>query len=210
MVSGVSDHTVLIVILAVLMMALGGAVIFVFSRMKTGGEAWWKFRGTRVITCPETTTHAAVEVSAARAALTALWGDPHLRLRACSRWPERSDCGQDCLEQIESSPEQCLLIRILSDWYRERSCAVCKKPFHELHWWDHRPGLLTPDRRFVELHQIPSERLPDALDTHLPVCWNCLITESFRHQFPDLVVDRDWKKSKEPADRPASSELHNR
>src|SRR5512133_765570 len=68
-----------------------------------------KFRGARVITCPENLEPAAVHVDALRAAhWAAVSGDPVLRLKSCSRWPERADCGQDCLSQVESAPESCL------------------------------------------------------------------------------------------------------
>ena len=32
-------------------------------------------------------------------------GRPELRLRDCSRWPDRHGCGQVCLSQVEELPE---------------------------------------------------------------------------------------------------------
>ena len=57
-------------------------------------NAWWKYRGRRVITCPENQRPAGVVVDARHAAATALGKAPELRLSSCSRWPERAGCGQ--------------------------------------------------------------------------------------------------------------------
>ena len=76
-----------------------------------------KYRGVRVITCPENKEHAAVEVDATQAAITAGFGETLLQLKSCSRLPERAGCGQMCLSQIEASPQDCLLRTILTKWY---------------------------------------------------------------------------------------------
>ena len=34
------------------------------------------------------------------------------------------------------------------------------------------------------------------MGTHLPVCWNCHIAESFRREHPELVVDRPASSSR--------------
>src|SRR6266568_1622017 len=58
-----------------------------------------RYRGTSAITFPETLQHAAVEVDALHAALA-----DEMRLRTCSRWPEKAGCDQACLHQIEARP----------------------------------------------------------------------------------------------------------
>ena len=63
--------------------------------------AWREYRGKKTVTCPETGESATVEVDAARVAASAWAGPPDLRLKDCSRWPERAACGQDCLIQVE-------------------------------------------------------------------------------------------------------------
>ena len=50
--------------------------------------AYFKFRGVRVVTCPETAKSAAVEVDAQHAALKGVIGKLNLQLKSCSRWPE--------------------------------------------------------------------------------------------------------------------------
>ena len=63
--------------------------------------AWRGVRGKKCVTCPETGQSATVEVDAARVAASAWGGPPDVRLKDCSRWPERATCGQDCLIQLE-------------------------------------------------------------------------------------------------------------
>lgn len=62
--------------------------------------AYLKYRGRMVVTCPETREQVGVRVDAKHAALTAAVGHPDLRLKSCTRWPEKRDCGQECLLQI--------------------------------------------------------------------------------------------------------------
>jgi hypothetical protein len=153
--------------------------------------AWRRYRGTRVITCPETHQPAAVEVDARHAAVTLLFGGAsELRLSDCTRWPERRNCGQECLQEIAAAPENCLVRNILTRWYAGKRCFYCGKELGEIDWLQHRPALLSPDRKSFEWRDIPPETLPSVLASYLPVCWNCHIAESFRREYPDLVTDR--------------------
>ena len=170
---------------AVLAVAVLGGLYWLW----VAARAYWTFRGTRVITCPETRAPAAVEVDAAHSAATALVR-PDLRLKSCSLWPERRHCGQPCLDQIESAPEACLLRTILASWYQGRSCVFCGKPFGEIHLTDHKPSMLSPEERTVEWCEVRAERVYEVLSTHRPVCWDCHIAETFRRLYPERVVDR--------------------
>jgi hypothetical protein len=67
--------------------------------------AWRRWRGTRIVSCPETERPAAVRMDLRYAIAGSIVGRPELRVRDCSRWPERKTCGQTCLTQIEESPE---------------------------------------------------------------------------------------------------------
>jgi hypothetical protein len=90
----------LIVVLAPVAVWLGHCVIH-------GIRVYFRFRGTRVVTCPETHQAAVVEVAARSMGMQAILDkDPCLRLRECSRWPMRGGCGQDCLRQIEARPSE--------------------------------------------------------------------------------------------------------
>src|ERR1017187_7089808 len=177
----------LFVTLVVVVLAAG---LFVF-RAIPGIRAFFGYRGKHLITCPETQKAAAVDVAAGEAAIGAFLSEPTLRLKECSRWPERQDCGQECLQQIEVDPENCLVWNIVSQWYEGKKCAICQKIFGELHHLDHAPGLLGPDHRTVEWRELKPEQLPEVFSTYRPVCWNCHVTETFRRLHPELVVDRD-------------------
>ena len=151
------------------------------------GVRYLRFRGTRVVTCPETEQPAAVKV-----ALAATFDEPHLRLKECTRWPERRNCGQECLKQIEAAPEDCLVRTILTKWYQGKSCIYCRKPLGTINWLEHKPALLSPERNTVEWQDLRPETIPGVLATHRPVCWNCHIAETFRREHPELIVDRDF------------------
>lgn len=181
--------TTLLVTAVVLLLAVG---LFVF-RAIPGVRAYFDYRGKRLVTCPETHKAEAVEVAAAEAALGAFLTEPTLRLIECSRWPERQDCGQDCLQQIETDPENCLVWNIVAKWYEGKSCVFCHRKIGPLHHLDHIPALLGPDHKTAEWKEFRPQQLPEILGTHRPVCWNCHIAERFRREHPELVVDREME-----------------
>ena len=166
------------------------AAVFVVIRLRRALRTYLKFRGKRLVSCPETHQPAAVCVAAGKAVLEATVGTRQLRLSECSRWPGRQDCPQGCLAQIEEAPKACLVWTIISRWYQGRTCVYCHKPFGEIHWHDHPPALVDYERKTVQWDEIPAEKLQEALGTHLPVCWSCHIAETFRREHPELVVDR--------------------
>jgi len=165
----------------IVLLAFAGVVILSI-------RAWLRWRGTRLVSCPETGQPVAVAISTSSSMLTALGGP--LQLSQCSRWPERQHCGQECLGQIEAAPESCLVRNILACWYRGKSCVYCGRPL-EAHTLEHKPCLLSPAQHTLEWKEVVPEQIPQVLATHRPVCWNCHISETFRRQFPDLVTDRE-------------------
>jgi hypothetical protein len=166
------------------------AVIYGIFRFVPAIRVYFTFHGNRIVSCPENHRAAAVRVAAGKAALEAIVGNKQLSLRACSRWPERQACGQECLAQIEEAPKACLVWTIINRWYQGQQCAYCHKPFEEIHWHDHPPALLSKERKTVQWNEIPAENLQDALGTHRPVCWSCHIAETLRRDHPEMVVDR--------------------
>ncbi|HET8646180.1 MAG TPA: hypothetical protein VFO85_11865, partial [Vicinamibacteria bacterium] len=86
-----------------------------------------RWRGTRLVRCPETRAPAAVDLDVKHTLLNGVVGREPLRLRDCSRWPERAGCGEDCLAQVERSPEDCLVRNIVAEWYQGKSCVLCGK-----------------------------------------------------------------------------------
>jgi len=175
---------------AIVIAAVAGLAVFLAL---TAGRAYIRYRGTRLVECPETKEVVAVQLDAARAAAGATVGKTELKLSECTRWPERQGCGQECLRQIETSPEGCLVRTIVSDWYKGKTCVVCGTPLDVIDWYERRPALLGPDGRTVQWPEVTPERLPQVLADHVPICWNCHIAQSFRQQHPERVVDNPWK-----------------
>jgi hypothetical protein len=155
-----------------------------------GGGAWARFRGDRVVTCPENGDFVAVQVDARHAAATALGGERELRLRDCTRWPEKQGCGQECLAQIEAAPMDCLARTMLVRWYEGASCVVCGKDIGTIDWHTAKPALRAPDGRTLDWNEVPAERLPEVLATHSPVCWDCHVVGSVVREHPERVVVR--------------------
>jgi len=172
---------------------VAGAAILVGLLVLFGrvfGRVYLKYRGDRVITCPENCKPAGVHVDAMHVLVSTIEGRPDLRLKTCSRWPERQDCGQECLREIEASPEDCLVRHLLTQWYAGKNCVLCGKPIGEIEWADHKPALMSPDHATVQWRDVPAERVPEVLATHQPVCWNCHIVNSVMRGHPELVTDR--------------------
>lgn len=162
-------------------------VVFVAARFF---RAWLRYRGDRVITCPENQQPAGVRVDARHAAETQLLSVPDLRLETCSRWPEKAGCGQECLRQIESRPEDCLVRNILLKWYEGKNCAVCHEPIGHITLAGQNPALLPPGKSAVEWEEIAPEKLPAVLSTALPICFSCHIAERFAREHPELITNR--------------------
>jgi len=170
---------VAIVVLAGLAIALGRAV-----------RLWWTYRGARVITCPENLRPAGVFVDAAHTAVNPFAKSPELRLSSCSRWPERAGCGQECLKQIETAPQDCLVRTILAQWYAGKRCACCGQPFGDILAPGAKPAILSADKNSVEWNQIPAERLPETLAAASPICFACHMGSVLVRTHPELAVDR--------------------
>jgi len=181
--------TPILLTIAVLAVVLGVVLV----RSIPAIQAFFTYRGKRLITCPETRQPEAVTVAAGKAAATAFVGNLTLHLNQCSRWPERQNCGQDCLQQIEADPDNCLVWNIVSNWYEGQECVFCHKRFGVLRHFDfinHPPAVVDADRKTSEWSQFRPEQLPNIFATCKPVCWNCHIAQTFRRVRPELVTDR--------------------
>ncbi len=178
---------------AVALVALSVVAYTLYTFVRQLVATYLKFRGQRVVVCPETRDYVAVEVDAARAARSAVAeGAPELRLQACTRWPARAGCDQDCLSQIERAPEDCAVRTILADYFRNTDCVLCGRAIGEINWHEHKPAFMRPDHVTVDWRDVPPEQLPGVFVTHQPVCWNCHVASSFAAAHPDLVVERPW------------------
>ena len=64
------------------------------------GRTWRRARTSRHLTCPETGIPALIRLDPLYAVRMHARGDREPLVRECTRWGERCDCGQGCLEQI--------------------------------------------------------------------------------------------------------------
>jgi len=172
------------------------AAAYLIRRIQIAAREFLRFRGKMLATCPETQCPVAVKMATWREGFAALIGRRHLELSSCSRWPERADCGQECLSQLESDPEKHRVWTIASQWYAGRKCAYCGKPIQAFSHVDHHPALLSTEKTTAEWDQIPAEKLPEAFSSSLPVCWNCHVVETFRREHPELVIERPREHAK--------------
>lgn len=85
-------------------------LVVLYPAFHTMARTYLKFRGARVVTCPETQQPATIKVNATRAALMLLVGTQSLRLKDCSRWPDRRQCGQQCARQLGEASEPGVVI----------------------------------------------------------------------------------------------------
>jgi hypothetical protein len=172
-------------------MLLLGLVVAVYVLLAV--RAYIRLRGDRVVVCPETNKPSAVGVDALHAALSAVWELPEIRLRRCSRWPQRERCRQACVGQIAVDPEGTSATEMLKKWYAGKSCGVCRRAIPRVTGSEPRPGLLNVASRTHEIlswEDVPPEQLPAVFASHLPVCPSCHVAAAFRRQFPDMVTER--------------------
>jgi hypothetical protein len=180
--SGLPVHTISWLVVLVAWTVVGRLLI-----------TWLRQRGARAIVCPENRRPAGVTVDAGHAALRGFLGTERFRLSSCSRWPERAGCGQECLSQIEASPEGCLVRKTLARWYEGKTCSFCGQPFGEIEWAGRKPALVRADAMSVEWSRVPAEQLTETLETALPVCFACHMASTLVRERPDLVIDRSCR-----------------
>jgi hypothetical protein len=172
-----------------LLVALG---LYVLYRLRLAIGQFLRFHGEMLVTCPETQRPAAVKVNNWRALLAPAAAPGALQLSACSRWPQRRDCGQQCACQIEENPDAHRVWSIAAHWYEGKECAYCGRAIELIHA-DHPPALLDAEKQMQEWTGVAAEKLQEALAGSLPVCWNCYVTESFIREHPGSTVVRPWK-----------------
>jgi hypothetical protein len=86
------------------LLVLTGACLFLLMPALLGWPVYARYRGVRVLTCPQTHGSATVRLDALHAATTAVFATEKLRLAACSLWPERAACAQGCIGDAVALP----------------------------------------------------------------------------------------------------------
>jgi hypothetical protein len=168
-----------------LLLAIGALLCSIAARRLLG--AWWKYKGRRVVTCPENQNPAGVTVDAVHAMATGLGKPPQLRLESCSRWPEKAGCGQECLSQIEASPEGCLVRNILSTWYAGKDCHSCGMSIDGISLASAKPAVLRADGVSLDWSEIPAEKLQETLAAANPICFACHTARKMLREHRGLI-----------------------
>ena len=149
----------------------------------TFGVVAFRYRGKRIVVCPETQQPVGAEIGAMRAAAG------RFVITSCSRWPERAGCDQACAPAIAASPQETLVTDIVTRWYAGRVCVLCGQPIQGL------GGAIVPALRnsagvITPWSNMRPEELPSLLGTAVAVCASCELAEHFRRVHPELVVER--------------------
>jgi hypothetical protein len=170
------------------------AVAFAAIVVIRQGRAWLRYRGQRVVTCPENSQPAGVALDARHAAATALTGSPQLRLTSCSRWPEKAGCGEPCLSQIALAPGDCLVRNIVAEWYQGKTCAMCRIAFETIDFAAAKPAMLLPGGESVGWDQVSPENLHQTMAQAKPICFGCHMATTMVKEHPEMVSDRSARE----------------
>lgn len=92
--------------------------------------------------------------------------------------------------RAKSNPHDAATTAQLKHFFEGKECAACSRPI-VMHLGEMRPGLLNnTTHEAIAWNEIPAVNLSTTLESHVPICSNCVVIETFRAQQPELVVDR--------------------
>ena len=92
---------------------------------------------------------------------------------------------------VKSNPHDAATTAQLKAFFEGKQCAACTRPISPMHAGDLPPGLLNAKtREAIAWADIPAADLSATLESHVPICSNCVLIETFRRRNPELVVDR--------------------
>jgi len=151
---------------------------------------YFRYRGKRIVMCPETEAPVALEINAPLAAGMWIVSEPRYLVTACSRWPERAGCDQACTLQVDAAPDTTRVHNIVAKWYAERTCVYCANAIREISGSAIAPALRLTNGELREWSDVPAEDLPRILASAAAVCARCELTEDFRRRFLDRVIER--------------------
>ena len=94
----------MLLLFALFLFVVGACLILLLPAL-WGEQIYHTYREGRPVNCPETQAPVSVWFNALQAAWSSLAGPPKLRLADCTRWPERADCGQECIpDAVQAKP----------------------------------------------------------------------------------------------------------
>lgn len=147
------------------------------------------YRAARLVECPDNKQVAAVGLSAGAATFRG-----QLRLAQCSRWPEKQDCGRECLHQIERAPADCMVRTIVTKWYADKSCVICGTSLANVNWYERKPAVVDQQGAPQAWADIAPEQVMAVMERDRPICFDCYVAQTFRREHPELVIDNPWQQ----------------
>jgi len=63
-------------------------------------KVYSRSRGRHVVICPDNHRTANIELDARHAVAMHILGNSARKIQYCSRWPDRQDCGRECLAEV--------------------------------------------------------------------------------------------------------------
>jgi len=179
-----------------------GAVLVTGLPLAMSLQNYYRNRGRQSVLCPENGQQVDVAMDSKYAFWTAWRGQEHTRLQSCTRWPEKGDCGQECLAQLDPSPEN--VERLMLSWYQGKTCAVCTRAITPSDWRRGRLAWLDHNLKLVELRQVNLQQLQFALEGMRPLCWTCHREERARQAVTQRELRGDRHGLKTAATRLSS------
>ena len=134
-------------------------------------HTYYENRGRKAVKCPDTDQTADIEMDHGFALKTAMRGQERSRVQSCSQWPQHGECGQECLVQVDASPEN--LERLFARSLSGSTCASCTREITPSDWRQGRLGVLDQEHRLFELRDMPVDDLQAVLRETRPLCWTC-------------------------------------
>jgi len=159
-----------------------GAAILIGLPLVSTISTYYKNRGKRSITCPDDQKPAEIEVDRKFALQAAMRGNEQMRVETCSHWPAREECGQECLVQVDPTPEN--IERLFTKWFDGKPCSICARALTPADWRMGRMAFLDDNFKLVELRQIDLEDLGLVAEPKRPLCWKCHREEKQRQAQP--------------------------
>ena len=181
-----------------------GAVLVTGLPVALSLQSYFQNRGRQSAICPENGEPVDIEVDRKFSFWTALRGQEHSRLKSCTRWPHKGDCGQECLAQVDPSPEN--VERLMLGWYKGRVCGICARNITPSDWRRGRLAWLDEQHKLVDLRQVNLRQLQSALEEMRPLCWACHQEERVRQAVSPRVLKGD-RHGLEPAAARLSGEV---
>ncbi len=161
------EWTVIITIVAILAVPLLGAAVVLAVR------GYRMSLGARLVRCPADGAMVRTEVSPWRAAFNSALGTEQDVIRACTHWPERGECGQECMHQIETSPTGCREEDLVARWRDGRPCGVCGARLETTPQARDQVAYVDQEGLTAQLHDLEGEDLVRLFWSCEPVCWDC-------------------------------------